>query len=98
MTHVNDPISLPEPTRIPVREGLGRATPARRKHGGKTYESVLLCGSIRGGKAARPATLGGISHLPAPIVEMIRRALKGEAFTPLVSGPSSPETLPCAHV
>lgn len=73
-------------------------TTTRRRKGGKVYESVLLRRSIRDGKTVRHVTLGNISHLPAPVIEMIRRALKGEVFAPVASGMSVPESLPSGHV
>ena len=53
-----------------------------RKHGGKTYVSHLLRHSYRDGTHVRHRTLANLSHLPEPLLDLIRRSLQGEAFVP----------------
>ena len=42
--------------------------------------AILLREGWREGKKVRKRTLANLSHLPQNIIELIRRALKGEAF------------------
>lgn len=67
---------------MPQRTGAVHVVTTTRHHNGKLYQSHLLCHSYREGDRVRKETVGNLSHLPAPIIEMIRRALKGEPFVP----------------
>src|SRR3954466_15418930 len=66
----------------------GMRTPARRmhvakivrRHKGKTYVSYLLRRSYRDGAQVKHQTLANLSHLPEPIIDLIRRSLQGETF------------------
>ena len=49
---------------------------------GREYVSVLLRNSYREDGKVKKQTLANLSHLPEPIIELIRRALAGEAFVP----------------
>ena len=51
-----------------------------RQHNGRTYVSYLLRRSYRQGGRVRHQTLANLSHLPAPILDLIRRSLQGETF------------------
>jgi len=42
----------------------------------------LLRRSYRDGDKVKNETLGNLSHLPEHVIELVRRALRGEAFTP----------------
>jgi len=55
------------------------------------YETHLLRRSVREGKRVRTETLGNISHLPAELIDIVRRGLAGERFLPAAE---SLETLP----
>jgi len=52
----------------------------RRQYKERVYETHLLRRSYREGGKVKNETLGNISHLPAELIEIIRRALKGETF------------------
>jgi transposase len=54
----------------------------RREYKGKTYESHLLRRSYRDDGKVKNETVGNLSHLPADVIELVRRALKGETFAP----------------
>ena len=62
------------------RGGAVHVATTRRKYKGKVYEAHLLRRSIRDGKKVRHETVGNLSHLPPHVIDLIRRALKGEAF------------------
>ena len=69
-----------------------------RKYKDKTYESFLLRRSYREGKQVKHQTLGNISHLPRPLIEMIAAALRGEAFVPASEAFEVVRSLPHGHV
>jgi hypothetical protein len=64
------------------RGGAVHVATTRRHYKGKTYETHLLRRSVREGKHVRTETLGNISHLPAELIELVRRGLAGERFLP----------------
>jgi transposase len=65
------------------REGAVHVVTTRRDYKGKTYESHLLRRSYREDGKVKNETLGNVSHLPAHVVDLIRRALRGETFAPV---------------
>ena len=50
----------------------------RRVYKGKLYQTHLLRRSYREGATVRNETLANLSHLPDPLVDLIRRGLRGE--------------------
>jgi hypothetical protein len=69
----------------------------RRHYKGRTYETHLLRRSVREGNRVRTETLGNISHLPAELIDLVRRGLQGERFTS-TSGLELRRSLPHGHV
>ncbi len=69
-----------------------------RRYKGKTYTSHLLRRSVRVGKKVTHETLGNLSHLPAPLIDIIRRSLAGEAFLPACESFQIERSLPHGHV
>jgi hypothetical protein len=57
-------------------------TTVRRYHG-KVYQTHLLRRSYRDGATVRNETLANLSHLPAHVIDLIRRALRGETLRPV---------------
>lgn len=53
-----------------------------RKHGTRTYRYQLLRRTYRENGKVQHQTLGNLSHLPAPTIDLIRRVLRGD---PLVA-------------
>ena len=53
---------------------------------GREYVSTLLRNSYREDGKVKKQTLANLSHLPEPIIELIRRSLAGEAFVAAVLG------------
>ena len=51
-----------------------------RKHGGRTYVSYLLRQSYRANGKVKHRTLANLSHLSEPLLDLIRRSLRGEVF------------------
>ena len=63
-----------------LRSEVMHVAKIERKHGHKVYRSFLLRRSFRDGDKVKHQTLGNLSHLPAHVIELIRRALAGESF------------------
>ena len=80
------------------REGAVHVATTRRKNGEKVYETHLLRRTYREGGRVKHETLGNISHLPPHVIEMIRLALRGEAFLPASSSLEIVRSLPHGHV
>ena len=67
---------------MPQRSGPVHVVTTTRHYNGKVYQSHLLRRSYRDGPHVRNETLGNLSHLPDALIDIIRRALKGETFVP----------------
>ncbi|RKE25917.1 transposase [Paraburkholderia sp. BL23I1N1] len=68
---------------MPARTGTAHVVTTTRKYKGQVYRTHLLRRSYREGGTVRNETLGNLSHLPEPLIEIIRRSLQGETFVPL---------------
>ena len=68
---------------MPKRTRAAYVVTTTRRHKDRVYHSHLLRRSYREGGRVRNETLGNLSHLPEPLIAMIRRSLKGETFVPL---------------
>jgi transposase len=64
------------------RGGAVHVVTTSRKYKGRTYQSHLLRRSYREGGKVKNETVGNLSHLPAPVIDLIRRALRGEQLAP----------------
>jgi transposase len=64
------------------RSGAVHVVTTRREYKGRTYESHLLRRSFRDDGKVKNETVGNLSHLPTDVIELVRRALKGEMFAP----------------
>ncbi len=73
-------------------------TTTRRHYKGKVYETHLLRRSYREGGKVKNQTVGNLSHLPASLIDLIRRALAGEAFVPAGGQLEIRRSLPHGHV
>src|SRR5437764_13503219 len=84
----------------------GMKTPPRRmhvakivrRHKGKTYVSYLLRRSYRDGAQVKHQTLANLSHLPEPVIDLIRRSLQGEVFVSAQQTFRITRSLPHGHV
>ena len=65
-----------------ARTGTAHVVTTRRTYNGRVYQTHLLRRSYREGGSVKNETLGNLSHLPEPLIEVIRRALRGETFVP----------------
>ena len=64
------------------RGGAVHVVTTRRRYKGREYETHLLRRSYREDGRVKNETLGNLSHLPGPVIDLVRRALRGEAFVP----------------
>src|SRR5437588_2157436 len=69
-----------------------------RRHKGKTYVSYLLRRSYRDGAQVKHQTLANLSHLPEPVIDLIRRSLQGEVFVSAQQTFRITRSLPHGHV
>jgi hypothetical protein len=65
------------------RTGIAHVVTTTRVYKDKTYRTHLLRRSYRENGKVKNETLGNLSHLPEPLIEIIRRSLRGETFVPL---------------
>ena len=68
------------------------------RHGDREYASVLLRNSYREDGKVKKQTLANLSHLPEPLIELIRGWLRGERFLPAGEAISIVRSLPHGHV
>jgi transposase len=68
--------------RMAPRGGAVHVVTTRRRYKGREYATHLLRRSYREGDKVKNETVGNLSHLPDEIIELVRRALRGEAFVP----------------
>ena len=67
---------------MPTRNGPVHVATTRRAYQGRVYETHLLRRTYREDGKVKNETLGNLSHLPAPLIDLVRRALRGEVFVP----------------
>ena len=84
--------------RMSERGGAVHVVTTRRTYKGRVYETHLLRRSYRDGDRVRNETLGNLSHLPAPVIDLVRRALRGETFVPVVERLEVLGSRPHGHV
>ena len=80
------------------RGGAVHVVTTRRRYKGRVYATHLLRRSYREGEKVKNETLGNLSHLPEPLIEVIRRALHGETFVPVGERLQIVRSKPHGHV
>jgi transposase len=83
---------------MPSRSGAVHVATTKRHYQGKTYTTHLLRRSRRVGKQVKHETLGNLSHLPEPLIDLIRRSLAGETFVSASETFRIERSLPHGHV
>jgi hypothetical protein len=68
---------------MPSRGGAVHVVTTTRRYKDRVYQSHLLRRSYRDGARVRNETVGNLSHLPPHLIDLIRRALRGEAVVPV---------------
>jgi hypothetical protein len=80
------------------RGGAVHVVTTRRRYKGRVYATHLLRRSYREDGRVRNQTLGNLSHLPESLIELIRRALRGEAIAAVSDGLEVVRSQPHGHV
>ncbi len=83
---------------MPSRTGSVHVATTERRYKDKVYRTHLLRRTFRVGSQVRHETLGNISHLPEPIVDLIRRSLAGQRFVAVAEAFHVERSLPHGHV
>ncbi len=82
---------------MPSRNGSVHVATTTRRYKNKVYQTHLLRRTYREGGKVKHQTLGNLSHLPADLIDTIRRRLRGEP--PEEGGPwEIVRSLPHGHV
>ena len=68
---------------MPARNGSVHVATTTRAYKDKVYRTHLLRRSYREDGKVKNETLGNLSHLPEPLIDIIRRSLQGQTFVPL---------------
>lgn len=66
-----------------ARTGAVHVVTTTRTYKDRVYRTHLLRRSYREDGSVKNETLGNLSHLPEPLIEIIRRSLQGETYLPL---------------
>ena len=83
---------------MPSRTGTAHVVTTSRTYKGTTYRTHLLRRSYREDGKVKNETLGNLSHLPEPLIEIVRRSLHGETFVPLGQAFEVVASRPHGHV
>ena len=83
---------------MPSRTGAAHVVTTTRKYKDQVYRTHLLRRSYREGGTVKNETLGNLSHLPEPLIEVIRRSLQGETFVPFGQAFEIIRSRPHGHV
>src|SRR4030042_3874917 len=82
---------------MPSRNGSVHEATTTGRHKNKVYQTHLLRRTYRDGGKVKHQTLGNLSHLPADLIDTIRRRLRGDP--PEDGGPwEIVRSLPHGHV
>lgn len=68
---------------MPARSGTARVVTTTRRYKGRVHRIHLVRSSYRADGKVENETLGNLSHLPEPLIDIIRRTLQGETVVPL---------------
>lgn len=83
---------------MPSRSGRVHVATTTRHYRNQVYQTHLLRRSFRVGHQVKHETLGNISHLPADLIDLIRRSLAGEKFCSLTDAFVVQSSLPHGHI
>jgi len=83
---------------MPSRNGPVHVATISRLYKGKVHKTHLLRRTYREGGKVKHETLGNLSHLPESIIDLIRRALKGETLVSAQEAFRITRSVPHGHV
>ena len=84
--------------RRPRPAGPFHVVTTRRQGAQREYVAHLLRRSFREGGRVKKETVANLSHLPDEVIELIRRALRGESFLAAGEELQVQRSLPAGHV
>ena len=80
------------------RNGAVHVVTTRRRYKDRVYTTHLLRRSYRENGKVKNETLGNLSHLPEPVIELIRLALRGHTLVPADAAFQVRRSRPHGHV
>ena len=80
------------------RGGAVHVATTTRRYKNQTYHSHLLRRTFREDGRVKHETLGNVSHLPDRVIDLVRRALKGETFVNPENAFDCVRSLPHGHI
>ncbi len=83
---------------MPRRGSAAHVATTSRRYKDKTYQTHLLRRTYREDGKVKHETLGNLSHLPVHIIDLLRRALRGESLVPAETIFEIERSLPHGHV
>ena len=83
---------------MPARTGTAHVVTTTRRYKDQVYHTHLLRRSYREDGRVKNETLGNLSHLPEPLIDLIRRSLRGETFVSLEQAFESVRSTSHGHV
>jgi len=83
---------------MPRRGGSVHVVTTTRRYKGRVYQTHLLRRSYRDDGKVKNETLGNLSHLPDSVIDLIRRALRGETLVPAADVFDIARSRPHGHV
>ena len=83
---------------MPTRKPAVHVVTTRRRYKDRVYTTHLLRRSYREDGKVRNTTVGNLSHLPEPVIDLVRRALRGETLVPAEAALQVLRSRPHGHV
>src|SRR5437899_12726073 len=83
---------------MPSRLGSIHVATTKRFYKDRLYQTHLLRRSYREGPQVKHETLGNISHLPADLIDLIKRSLAGQTLVSAAEAFAIERSLPHGHV
>ena len=83
---------------MPTRKPAVHVVTTQRRYKDRVYTTHLLRRSYREDGKVRNTTVGNLSHLPEPVIDLVRRALRGETLVPAEAALQVLRSRPHGHV
>ena len=83
---------------MPTRKPAVHVVTTKRRYKDRVYTTHLLRRSYRADGKVRNTTVGNLSHLPEPVIDLVRRALRGETLVPAEAALQVLRSRPHGHV
>ncbi|MEK7778309.1 MAG: hypothetical protein AAB303_06770, partial [Chloroflexota bacterium] len=80
------------------RTGPVHVASIKSNHSGRFQETHLLRRTYREGGKVKHQTMGNLSHLPPPVIALVKGALSGQVYVPVSEAIQVVGNLPHGHV